>query len=233
MSAPQSPEPGAGSASEPASASESVAAPAPASGSEPTDLTKLAPPEPGTAAPASPRPRRLLPRRRGVRWLLGAAVVVVLGAVAVGAGAALERHHDRSVPVFDRAHAGWGPVRAPGVPELPDGVGKLVIRGEDGSVEVVPGDGALPPGVSVGQGAGPGDGKLAPAALPAVPADQALAKALAAVPDGKAAALAVVGREGGGSSWSVEVLGADGVRHLVTVDGTDGSVTGNTVAAGR
>ncbi|KDN84017.1 PepSY domain-containing protein [Kitasatospora cheerisanensis] len=64
--------------------------------------------------------------------------------------------------------------------------------------------------------------------MPSVPADQALAKAVGAVPGGKVDALSVVGRQGGGSSWAVEVLGADGVRHLVTVDGTDGSITGNT-----
>lgn len=231
-------------------------------GSEPVDLGKSPAPEPEPApgpapAPASwRRPLRLLrlPRRRGVRRVLGAAVVVVLGVVAVGAGVALERHHERGVPVFDRAHAGRGPVRVPDVPGLPDlpglpgRAGKLVVRGEDGSVQVIDGDGALRPGSTVvpdgtgPDGTGPDGsgpvgngpvGRLAPAALPAVPADQALAKAVAAVPNGKAAALAAVPREGGGSSWSVEVLGPDGVRHLVTVDGADGSVTGNTVAAGR
>ncbi|MFC8723467.1 hypothetical protein ACFUEL_39430, partial [Kitasatospora sp. NPDC057198] len=112
---------------------------------------------------------------------------------AVGAGVALERHHDRSVPVFDRAHVLKGPVRAPGVPGLPGGgAGPLVVRGEDGSVEAVLGGRALPPGATVVQGGRAEDGRLAPAALPAVPADQALAKAAAAVPGGKVAALAVV-----------------------------------------
>ncbi|WP_282206265.1 PepSY domain-containing protein [Kitasatospora fiedleri] len=221
-------------------------------GSEPVDLGKSPAPEPEPAPGPAPAPRRRplrLPRRRGVRRVLGAAVVVVLGVVAVGAGVALERRHERGVPVFDRAHAGRGPVRVPDVPGLPDlpglpgRAGKLVVRGEDGSVQVIGGDGALRPGSPVvPDGAGPDGsgpvgngpvGRLAPAALPAVPADQALAKAVAAVPNGKAATLAVVPREGGGSSWSVEVLGPDGVRHLVTVDGADGSVTGNTVAAGR
>ncbi|WP_033214363.1 hypothetical protein [Kitasatospora phosalacinea] len=241
MSEPQSPAP----ESESESVSESVRAAEPG-----PELTKPSLPE-AEAAPAAPTvpatPRRSLrlPRRRGARWALGAAVAVVLGAVAVGAGVALERHHERSAPGFDRAYAVKGPIRAPGLPDLPGlpglpgSNGRLVVTGKDGAVKVLPGDGTLPPGVTVLEGpdgsvgTGGAGGKLAPAALPAVPADQALAKAAAAVPNGKVAALAVVGREGGGSSWSVEVLGADGVRHLVTVDGTDGSVTGNTVAAGR
>ncbi|MFE1321208.1 hypothetical protein [Kitasatospora phosalacinea] len=164
--------------------------------------------------------------------MAGAAVVVVLGVVAAGAGAAWERHHEDGVPVFDRARAVKALPGLPGVPDLPGGPGKLVVRGEDGSVRAV-GGGELPEGPFRYGAEGDAGGRLAPAALPAVPADQALAKAVAAVPDGRAAALAVVGREGGGSSWSVEVLGADGVRHLVTVDGTDGSITGNTVAGGR
>ncbi|QKW20470.1 hypothetical protein HUT16_16590 [Kitasatospora sp. NA04385] len=233
-----------------------VSASAPVAESGP-ELTKppLPEPEAAPAAPAAPTASRRsvrLPRRRGVRWVLGAAVAVVLGVAAVGAGVALERHHDRGGPGFGRAYAVQGPVRVPGLPdlpglpelpELPGSTGQLVITDRDGSVRVLPGDGALPPGVTIrqdgpaGAGAAVGpDGRLAPAALPAVPADQALAKAAAAVPNGKVAALSVVGREGGGSSWSVEVLGADGVRHLVTVDGTDGSVTGNTTgtaAAGR
>ncbi|RPE33761.1 hypothetical protein EDD38_2059 [Kitasatospora cineracea] len=222
-------------------------------GTESIDLTKLPAPEPSSAAagpapaPGASRRSLRLPGRRGVRWVLGAAVVVVLGVAAVGTGVALERHHERGVPVFDRAYVGRGPLAAPGVPKAPGVPGKVVVRGADGSVQVFPGAGAeqLPEGVAglpgfqgsrgfqgVQDGDGPAQG-LAPAALPAVPADQAVAKAAAAVPNGKVDALAVVGREGGGSSWSVEVLGPDGVRHLVTVDGTDGSVTGNTVAAGR
>ncbi|MFF2815414.1 hypothetical protein ACFVT9_07785 [Kitasatospora cineracea] len=224
------------------------------SGPESIDLTKLPAPEPSDAAagpapaPVASRRSLRLPGRRGVRWVLGAAVVVVLGVAAVGTGVALERHHEHGVPVFDRAYVGKGPLAAPGAPKAPGVPGKVVVRGADGSVQVFPGAGQLPEGaaglpgfqgfrgVQGFQGFQGGDGPaqgLAPAALPAVPADQAVAKAAAAVPNGKVDALAVVGREGGGSSWSVEVLGTDGVRHLVTVDGTDGSVTGNTVAAGR
>ncbi|MFE2608617.1 hypothetical protein ACFXDI_36050 [Streptomyces mirabilis] len=40
----------------------------------------------------------------------------------------------------------------------------------------------------------------------------------------------MVAEQGGGSAWEVEVLGTDGVRHLVTIDGAGGTVTGNTVA---
>ncbi|WP_033258826.1 PepSY domain-containing protein [Kitasatospora setae] len=186
------------------------------------------------------RPALRLPGRRGVRWVIGIAAVVVLGAVAVGAGAALERHHEREVVAFDRGYAEKrGAVFAPGVPDapkVPGAPGQLVIRDGDGSVRSLPLGGRVggigPDSVNGRGGVAPG-WSLAPAALPAVPADQALAKAVAAVPNGKAAALTVVNREGGGSSWSVEVLGADGVRHLVTVDGTDGSVTGNTTTDGR
>ncbi|MFF4342738.1 PepSY domain-containing protein [Kitasatospora sp. NPDC001540] len=217
---------------------------APESASEPTGLTKPPLPEPESAGAARRRSLRL-PRGRGARWAAGAAAAVVLGVVAVGAGAAWERHSDHGAPGFDRVRAGKVPPGLPGLPggaELPGGPGKLVIRGEDGSVRSVV-VGKAPGGVfrseedvkadDIKAGGGKAEGKLAPAALPTVPADQALAKAVAAVPNGRAAGLAVVGREGGGSSWSVEVLAPDGVRHLVTVDGTDGSVTGNTVAGGR
>ncbi|MFB7946332.1 PepSY domain-containing protein [Kitasatospora phosalacinea] len=196
-------------------------------------MTKSPSPEGGAGVAGAARRRSLRsPQLRGARWVAGAAVVVVLGVVAVGAGAAWERHRGDGVPVFDRARAVKALPGLPGVPDLPGVPGTLVVRGEDGSVRAVVG-GELPEGPFRHGADGDAGGRLAPAALPAVPADQALAKAVAAVPDGKAAALAVVGREGGGSSWSVEVLGADGVRHLVTVDGTDGSVTGNTVAGGR
>ncbi|MEV4560003.1 PepSY domain-containing protein [Kitasatospora sp. NPDC049285] len=181
-----------------------------------------------------------LPERPRNRWLLGAAVVVVLGVVAVG-GVAVAEHHDRGRTVF-----AWdGDV--PGAPfPVKPGMGKGergVVAGPDGKLvegKVLP-DGTVlggavvkpgmpgMPGLSVGgKQAGPA-GKLAPAALPGIPADQAVAKAAGAVPGGKVDALSVVGREGGGSSWAVDVLGPDGVRHLVTVDGTDGSITGNTV----
>lgn len=73
-------------------------------------------------------------------------------------------------------------------------------------------------------------GTLAPAPLPAVSAAAAIEAAGKAVSDGKTEALRVVAEQGGGSAWEVEVLGTDGVRHLVTIDGATGTVTGNTVA---
>ncbi|MHB9860553.1 PepSY domain-containing protein [Streptomyces sp. YIM S03343] len=75
------------------------------------------------------------------------------------------------------------------------------------------------------------EGTLAPAPLPAVSAEKAIAAADKAVSGGKADALRVIAEQGGGSAWEVEVLGTDGVRHLVTIDGATGTVTGNTVAS--
>ncbi|MFJ3310596.1 PepSY domain-containing protein [Streptomyces sp. NPDC086549] len=74
------------------------------------------------------------------------------------------------------------------------------------------------------------EGTLAPAPLPAVSAEAAIEAAGKAVSGGKADALRVIAEQGGGSAWEVEVLGTDGVRHLVTIDGATGTVTGNTVA---
>ncbi|MFJ1753888.1 hypothetical protein [Kitasatospora sp. NPDC088134] len=187
-----------------------------------------------------------LPARRGGRWALGVAAVVVLGVAAVGSGVALERHHDRSRAV---GFFGEGRPDRPDVPFAPDAPGfaghgkwdgRAGERGHDGRARTVPGGKVAPgapgmPGVLgvPGAGAVAGSAGVAPAPLPGVAADQAVAKAAGAVPGGKVAGLAVVGREGGGSSWAVTVLGQDGVRHLVTVDGTDGSITGNTVVDGR
>jgi hypothetical protein len=67
--------------------------------------------------------------------------------------------------------------------------------------------------------------------VPAVSAATAIATAGKAVSGGKPDALRVVAQQGGGSAWEVEVLGADGIRHLVTIDGATGAVTGNTVAS--
>ncbi|MER6573724.1 PepSY domain-containing protein [Streptomyces sp. NPDC001093] len=71
---------------------------------------------------------------------------------------------------------------------------------------------------------------LAPAPLPTVSAAAAIEAAGKAVSDGKTEALRVIGEQGGGSAWEVEVLGTDGVRHLVTIDGATGTVTSNIVA---
>ncbi|MFB7666610.1 hypothetical protein ACFC1R_22115 [Kitasatospora sp. NPDC056138] len=190
--------------------------------------------EPVAAAKKPFRDRYLrLPRRRPRLLAVGAAVVV-LGVAGVGAAAVV--HHGLEHEGGRHGHFAAGHEGA-GEGHHGEDASK---SGEDASK---PGEG----GHSHGHGrSGHGDGEggglpggdrptggaeLAPAPVPAVPADQAVAKAVAAVPGGKADALRVVGQQGGGSAWAVEVLGADGVRHLVTVDGTAGSVTGNTVLA--
>lgn len=76
---------------------------------------------------------------------------------------------------------------------------------------------------------GPDSAGLAPAPLPALPAGQAADKALSAVPGGRVASVDPVAEQGGGTAWRVVVLGTDGVRHAVTIDGAGGTVTGNTV----
>ncbi|MFJ2579620.1 hypothetical protein [Kitasatospora aureofaciens] len=73
-----------------------------------------------------------------------------------------------------------------------------------------------------------GDG-TAPAPLPSLAASTALEKAQAAVPGGRAESLKRVTAQGGTAAWAVVVVGPDGVRHLVTVDGASGELTGNTV----
>ncbi|MFD5463137.1 PepSY domain-containing protein [Kitasatospora sp. NPDC127059] len=81
-------------------------------------------------------------------------------------------------------------------------------------------------------GHGQGHG-VAPAALPSLGASAALEKAQAAVPGGRAESLRRVTEQGGGAAWAVTVVGRDGVRHLVTVDGTSGELTSNTTDPGR
>lgn len=80
--------------------------------------------------------------------------------------------------------------------------------------------------------AGPGRrrreaGRSAP--LPSLPATQAVDKAAGAVSGGKVESLRVVVEQGGASAWDAVVLGPDGVRHDVTLSGSDGTVTGNSV----
>ncbi|MER7667556.1 hypothetical protein ABTY61_03710 [Kitasatospora sp. NPDC096128] len=91
-----------------------------------------------------------------------------------------------------------------------------------------------------GQGNGPGNGQgngqvqergQAPAPLPSLGASAALEKAQAAVPGGRAESLHRITEQGGGAAWAVSVVGQDGVRHLLTVDGTSGELTSNTTAA--
>ncbi|MQS11035.1 hypothetical protein F7Q99_01735 [Streptomyces kaniharaensis] len=72
-------------------------------------------------------------------------------------------------------------------------------------------------------------GRTAPAPLPSVAASTALEKAQGAVPGGRAESLRCTAQQGGSVGWAVVVVGQDGVRHLVTVDGASGELTGNTV----
>ncbi|MFF4324556.1 hypothetical protein [Streptomyces sp. NPDC001568] len=166
---------------------------------------------------------RLVPRGNGARWAaVGIAVVVVGGGVA--ALAAAEHHHDRQGgPRLIRT--------APG----PDGPGERRAEAAPGRVDQAgpgrgdqagPGEhGAL--GGPAGRGARGGSAQAAPAPLPSLAIGDAAGKAAAAVNGGKVESLRVVAQEGGGSAWLAVVLGPDGVRHAVTVSGTDGTITGN------
>ncbi|MEV6955562.1 hypothetical protein [Streptomyces sp. NPDC051183] len=196
------------------------------------------PPQPEDAPKAGGRGRaaldRLVPRSRGARWaVLGAAVVIVGGGAA--AVAVSEHHHGRMdrgprLAWFEDGHEGggkWGPVgegeRRGGPPGGGQGRhdGPKVRDGLDGLKGLDGGD------------ARPGSPKNAPAPLPSLSIGAAADKAAAAVPGGKVESLRVVAQEGGGSAWRAVVLGPDGVRHAVTVSGTDGTVTDNTTPAGR
>jgi len=229
--------------------------PGPESGTEESGTEAAGTPVAPAAKRSSFRERYVrLPQRRRTRWLALGAAVAVLGVIAGAAVVVADHHHDsRSVRAYGFADGPGGPFAAgpfgPGFkggegPVFKGGEGPVfkdggpVFKGGDGPGNLVKREfGGVPGGGQElgGKATGPmnGGGRLAPAPLPAVPADQAVAKAAAAVPGGKVDALSVVGREGGGSSWAVDVLGSDGVRHLVTVDGTDGSITGNTVNDGR
>ncbi|MEU9040585.1 MULTISPECIES: hypothetical protein [unclassified Kitasatospora] len=172
-------------------------------------------------------------RGRSARWVVAGAAVVVIG----GGAAAVAVHHE---------HEGHGGGRwaAAGDQERYDGRDGGQGEGRDGGR-----DG----GQGGGQGAGrdreghrghegrtaPGHGNedgraghAAPAPLPSTNAADALAKAASVVTGGRVESLTTVAEQGGGRAWRAVVIGADGVRHAVTVDGATGSVTGNTVLGG-
>ncbi|GHI83485.1 hypothetical protein [Streptomyces xanthophaeus] len=172
---------------------------------------------------------RLVPRSKGARWaVLGAAVVVVGGGVA--AVAVAEHHHgrgDRGLHVVRAVpgHGGPGERRLEGVGP---GHGREEAAREDGApLKAGPKErgGAGLHGVPGLRG---GSAGTAPAPLPSLAIGDAADKAAAAVTGGKVESLRVVAQEGGGSAWLAVVLGPDGVRHAVTVSGTDGSVSSNT-----
>ncbi|MEU9232482.1 hypothetical protein [Streptomyces subrutilus] len=196
------------------------------------------PTQPGSAPQPAPRKRvdlgRLVPRRKGARWAaLGAAVVIVGGAaVAV----AVDEHHDERMagPRFGWSEAGreGGPRRGPA------GGGEHGDRAFGGpenhkhpkdlkDLKALKEKREAAPGPRAGE-KGPGDSaKTAPAPLPSLAIGQAADKAAGAVEGGKVESIRVVAQEGGGSAWLAVVLGPDGVRHAVTVSGTDATVTSN------
>ncbi|MEV7416184.1 hypothetical protein [Streptomyces sp. NPDC089919] len=178
----------------------------------------------GPAAGKPPARRRFGSRR--TRWAVaGAAAVVVVGGAA--AAAAIHHHEDgRGMrrAVFAGGHEWRGGPRA-----------EAGGRGDGPRAEADGRDGrpVRPEGRGPRGDGFPGRaGGKAPAPLPPLAAADALDKAAAAVKDGKVESLAPVTAQGGGSAWRVVVLGPDGVRHVVTVDGTTGTLTSNTALGG-
>ncbi|WP_405443337.1 hypothetical protein OG373_37925 [Streptomyces avidinii] len=168
---------------------------------------------------------RLVPRGRSARWVAaGAAAVVVVGVVTA---VAVAEHHDHHGRVERGPHFAWA---GPG-PEggLRGGPKNAEPRHERGPGE--PGRQAAPdaPDAPGGPGRhGSGKGAPAPAPIPSLAIGEAAEKAAAAVPGGKVAGLRAVAQDGGGSAWLAVVIGSDGVRHAVTVSGSDGTITSNT-----
>ncbi|MFE2283993.1 hypothetical protein ACFXDJ_07465 [Streptomyces sp. NPDC059443] len=171
-------------------------------------------------------------REGRARWVaLGLVVAAAAGTAGVAAVVVADHDHGRTRAErvwdrFDMESKGDGPRMAPGP-------GRPGLKGEKGGKDGSERSGKQ--GREHGQGQGREQGTVvdrqdkAPVPLPALPAAQALAKAEAAVPGGKAEALRAIAQEGGGSAWRVVVLGSDGVRHVVTLAGADGAVTGNNV----
>ncbi|MER8187255.1 hypothetical protein [Kitasatospora sp. NPDC094015] len=144
-----------------------------------------------------------LPGGRRARWLVaGAAAVLVAGAGA----AAVAAHHEGEG--HDRKAVAEDGYRGP---DAQDG-----RQGRDGREVGEDGRGPVP----------------APAPLPATDAADAVVKASSGVPGGKVESLRPVGEQGGGRAWQAVVVGPDGIRHLVTVDGASDTITGNTVLGG-
>lgn len=187
-------------------------------------------PEVVRAEPKRPVVRRWVSGRRS-RWVVGGlAAVVVLGGTVLATAAVAHHQGERvgvramgvgpdGVPALKRMMAGPqdGP-DGPGQVALVKG-GQVVTEGGQVATELLPVPGAA-------------GAQLAPAPLPSLAADQAVDKAAAAVAGGKVESLETVPEQGGGSAWQATVLGPDGVRHLVTVDGTSGTVTSNTTVGG-
>ncbi|MFF4388682.1 MULTISPECIES: hypothetical protein [unclassified Streptomyces] len=183
---------------------------------------------PETEARKSAAPGRLVPRGKRARWVAaGAVAVVVVGGVAVAAAG----HHDRHMRVERGPHMAWaGPGPEGGLRGGPHAAEPRHEReqGEPGrpAGPKAPGEQGRPGGAD-GR-AGSARNAPAPAPIPSLAIGEAAEKAAAAVPGGKVAGLRAVAQEGGGSAWLAVVIGSDGVRHAVTVSGTDGTITSNT-----
>ena len=197
----------------------------------------------GTERPARPVLSGRWISGRRARWITAGAVVVLVGGSALGV-AAVHGHDDHGdVRRAARGMGDEGPqggIRAdsrPGGGRAENG-DKGRVRGRDkgravGREKGTEGKGTEDKGTEQkAAGENRSDG-LAPAPLPAITAVQAADKAAAAVADGRVESLSTVAQQGGGTGWQVVVLGPDGVRHRVTVDGASGQITGNTVDGGR
>lgn len=184
---------------------------------------------PGAEARKSAALGRLVPRGKRARWVAaGAVAVVVVGAVTA---VAVAEHHDHHMRVDRGPHMAWaGPGPEGGLRGGPHAGEPRHEReqGEPGrpAGPKVPGEQGRPGGAG-GRG-GFDKGAPAPAPIPSLAIGEAAEKAAAAVPGGKVAGLRAVAQEGGGSAWLAVVIGSDGVRHAVTVSGTDGTITSNT-----
>ncbi|RKT02814.1 hypothetical protein BX286_0725 [Streptomyces sp. 3211.6] len=187
-------------------------------------------PEPEAVAGEGPAKRkgrlarvgRVVPRGAGARWAVaGAAAAVIVGGGAAAVAVA-GHHHGHHEPMAKDGRPGWS---------APD------HEGGHGGGHGPKGERPHPRDPKVRDGAAGARGESAkkragaPVPLPALPIDQAAQKAAATVPGGKVEALRAVPQQGGGSAWQAVVLGPDGVRHAVTLSGTDGTPTANTPLA--
>ncbi|MEU3914533.1 hypothetical protein [Streptomyces sp. NPDC029721] len=161
---------------------------------------------------------RVVPKGAGARWAVaGAAAAVIVGGGAAAVAVA-GHHHGHHEAMAKDGRPGWS------APDHEGGHG-----GGHGAKDGRP----HPKQPKVRDGADAARGEFtrkapgARAPLPALPIDQAAQKAAAAVPGGKVEALRVIPQQGGGSAWQAVVLGPDGVRHAVTLSGTDGTPTAN------
>ena len=187
-------------------------------------------------------------RSRSARWVAAGAAVVVIG----GGAAAAAIHHEEEdhggrctvAKIDDKLRMSAEEGGADDKQRLlAEGgrAGKQCVLAEGGVIDkkrlLAEGGVADKKRLLAEGGSGAEDSRAdqaapAPAPLPSLDAADAVAKAAAAVPGGKVESLTAVAQQGGGRAWQAVVVGPDGVRHLVTVDGTSGTPTGNTVLGG-